>query len=146
MKYKIPRITVDAIILHGETDGIVLIKRRCNPEKGKWALPGGHLEFGESLEEAVVREVKEETNLNLGDYEQFKAYSDPSRDPRGHYITMVFYGTGYGKLKGGDDAEEAKVFSMEEIKNMKLAFDHSEILNDYNEQILKIYTDERWNL
>lgn len=145
MKQKIPRITVDAIILHGEYNEIVLVKRKHNPEKGKWALPGGHLEFGESLEEAVVREVKEETNLNLGNYVQFKAYSDPSRDPRGHYITMVFTGNGYGKLKSGDDAKEAKAFSMEEIKNMELAFDHSEILNDYYEQVLKFYSDERWN-
>lgn len=145
MKHKIPRITVDAIILHGETEGIVLVKRKYNPEKGKWALPGGHLEFGESLEEAVVREVKEETNLNLGEYEQFKAYSDPSRDPRGHYITMVFTGNAYGELKSGDDAKEVQVFSMEEIKNMELAFDHAKILDEYNERVLKLYDNSRWN-
>ncbi len=129
MSKKIPRITVDAIIDYN--NGFVLVKRKHSPEKGKWALPGGHLEFGESLEQAVVREIREETSLKLVNCHQFKAYSDPARDPRGHYITMVFTCEAEGILKSGDDASEAKVFSMNEIYGMKLAFDHSEILEDY---------------
>lgn len=131
MKHKIPRITVDAIIEYN--GGIVLIKRGKEPFLGKWALPGGHLESGESLEQAAERKVLEETSLKLENYSQFNAYSEPGRDPRGHYITMVFTGTGSGKLKNGDDACDAKVFSLDNLP--ELAFDHTRILADYINRI-----------
>lgn len=127
MEYKKPNTAVDAIIEHN--GGIILIKRGKEPFLGKWALPGGHVDYGESLEHAVVREVLEETSLTLKDYSQFKAYSDTDRDPRGHYITMVFIGTGYGKLMSGDDACDAKIFSLDNLP--ELAFDHAQILADY---------------
>lgn len=127
MKYKKPNVTVDAIIEYN--GGIVLIKRGKEPFLGKWALPGGHLEYGESLEQAVEREVLEETQLTLKNYSQFKAYSDTDRDPRGHYITMVFTGIGQGQLMSGDDACDAKVFSLDNLP--ELAFDHAQILTDY---------------
>ena len=125
--YRNPVVTVDAII---EMDGgIVLVKRAKEPHAGKWALPGGHVEFGESLEQAVAREVLEETGIVFTAFSQFRAYSDPKRDVRGHYITMVYAGGGQGMLKGGDDAAEAKVFRIDELP--ELAFDHAEILKDY---------------
>lgn len=121
-----PILVVDAVI--GYEGGIVLIRRGKEPFTGKWALPGGHVEYGESLEEAVAREVLEETGLRLTEYRQFKAYSEPGRDPRGHYVSVAFIAKAEGKLEGGDDADEARFFKIEELP--ELAFDHKRILDD----------------
>lgn len=117
----------DAII---EKDGkIVLIKRGKEPFFGQWALPGGHLEEDEALEDTVVREAKEETGLDVEPVAIHGVYSDPKRDPRGIVgISFVCELKG-GKLKGGDDASEAKWFPLEKLP--KLAADHSKILKDY---------------
>jgi len=112
-------------------DGIVLIKRK-NPPSG-WALPGGFVDYGESLEEAAVREAKEETSLDIRLKSQLHTYSDPNRDPRQHTITTVFMATAQGKPKARDDAQEIGVFTKEEM-NFPLAFDHNKILEDYFEQ------------
>jgi len=121
-----PVPTVDAII--EKEGGIVLIKRK-NPPYG-WALPGGFVNYGELLEEAARRELKEETNLEAKELRQFHTYSDPGRDPRFHTITTVFIGKGEGEGKPADDAEELKVFKKRELPS-KLAFDHKKILEDY---------------
>lgn len=121
-----PRPTVDLIIRR--EGGIVLIRRRYPPPG--WALPGGFVDIGESLEEAAVREGREETSLEITLERQFHTYSDPSRDPRRHTITTVFIAEGRGELKAADDAAEAGVFPPDTLPT-PLAFDHEEILRDY---------------
>lgn len=121
-----PVVTVDAII---EIDGgIVLIKRK-NPPHG-WAIPGGFVDYGETLEEAVCREIKEETGLDVNISRQFHTYSDPERDPRHHTISTIFIATASGKPEAGDDAKEAKVFTKDNLPE-DIAFDHKQILKDY---------------
>lgn len=122
-----PFTTVDAII---EIEGGIVVIERSNPPFG-WALPGGFVDYGESLEDAVRREAKEETNLELVDLKQFHTYSDPKRDPRFHTIGTVFIAKSKGKPKAGDDAAGFKIIKLEEIKNMDFAFDHKKILEDY---------------
>ena len=123
---KKPAVTVDVIIEYG--GGVVLIKRKYPPEG--WAIPGGFVEYGETLEEAAVREVKEETGLDVKLLLQFFTYSDPGRDPRRHTITTVYIASGTGRLKASDDAAEAGVFTEGNLPS-PLAFDHEKILNDY---------------
>ena len=122
-----PRLTVDAIIeMH---DGrIVLIKRKYQPVG--WALPGGFVDYGESLEEAVVREAREETGLTIDLVRQMHTYSDIFRDPRGHTVSTVFIALGEGALEAGDDAGEAATYSREELPD-DIVFDHRQILEDY---------------
>ena len=121
-----PVPTVDAIIeIPG---GIVLIRRR-NPPPG-WALPGGFVDYGETVAAAAVREAREETGLEVTLTELFHVYSDPARDPRRHTIATVFIGTATGVPVGGDDAAEAGVFSAQSLPS-PLAFDHARILDDY---------------
>jgi argininosuccinate lyase/8-oxo-dGTP diphosphatase len=122
-----PFTTVDAII--ELEDGIVLVQR-SNPPFG-WALPGGFVDYGESLEQAVKREVKEETGLEVTSLEQFHTYSDPDRDPRFHTIGTVFIAKAEGKPKAGDDAAGIKVARLSEIENLDFPFDHKKIVLDY---------------
>jgi len=127
--YRNPIPTVDVII---EIDqGIVLIERRNEPRG--WALPGGFVDYGESLETAALREAKEETGLDLMNLRQFRAYSDPDRDPRQHNISFVFIAEGSGELMAGDDAAGARIFSRDQLPE-NLCFDHGMILADYNEK------------
>jgi len=121
-----PIPTADLIIEYNR--GIVLIKRK-NPPEG-WALPGGFVEYGESLETAAVREAKEETGLDVELLRQFHTYSDPKRDPRHHTITTVFIAKAKGKAMAGDDAKEIGVFSKDILPD-QIAFDHRDIINDY---------------
>lgn len=123
---KTPFVTVDIIIEY--QDGIVLIERKNFP--AGWALPGGFVEIGESLEEAAIREAKEETSLDIRLIEQFYAYSRPDRDPRFHTVTIVFIAKGDGHLKGRDDAKRAEVFT-EKTLPTDIAFDHKGIIADY---------------
>lgn len=128
--YKNPVPTVDIIIEYDE--GIVLIKRKNYPYG--WAIPGGFVDYGESLEEAAIREAKEETNLDVKLLYQFHTYSTPNRDPRQHTISTVFIAKGKGFLKGKDDAIYAKVFTIDTLPE-DIAFDHRDILNDYFKKI-----------
>jgi len=125
--YRNPIPAVDIIIEYRD-QGLVLI-RRDRPPYG-WALPGGFVEYGESLEAAAVREAREETGLTVELLGQFHAYSDPDRDPRGHTITMVFVARAAGSIRAGDDARQAAVFLPENLPE-PLAFDHGRILADY---------------
>jgi len=129
---KKPSIAVDGIITKDEK--ILLIKRKNEPFKGKWALPGGFVEYGERVEEAVLREIKEETGLDAKIKKLLGVYSDPNRDPRGHTISIVFILEGKGKAKGGDDAEEAKFFELKKLP--PLAFDHKKIVDDFCDRYL----------
>ena len=125
--YKNPIPTVD-IIIEIESKGIVLIKRK-NPPNG-WALPGGFVDYGESLEEAAVREAKEETDLDVQLVKQFHTYSDPVRDPRHHSISTVYIAKAKGAPKAKDDALEIGIFGESNLPD-EIAFDHRLILKDY---------------
>jgi O-acetyl-ADP-ribose deacetylase (regulator of RNase III)/ADP-ribose pyrophosphatase YjhB (NUDIX family) len=122
-----PFTTVDAII---EINGGVVLIERSNPPFGL-ALPGGFVDYGESLEDAVTREIKEETNLKISDLKQFHTYSEPDRDPRFHTIGTVFIAHAKGKPQAGDDAAGLKIIKLSEIPKLNFAFDHKKILQDY---------------
>ena len=125
-RYRNPVPTVDIIIDY--EGGIVLIERKNPPPD--WALPGGFVDYGESLEAAAVREALEETGLAVELTGQFHTYSDPVRDPRQHTISTVFTARGRGKLEAGDDAGKAAVYGPENLPE-KIAFDHRQIIHDY---------------
>jgi ADP-ribose pyrophosphatase YjhB (NUDIX family) len=129
--YRNPFLTVD-IIIHVPEKGIVLIERK-NPPYG-WALPGGFVDYGETVESAALREAREETGLDVVDLKQFHAYSDPKRDPRHHTVTVVFSGSGIGNPEAADDAKNLKIFPLENLPE-NLAFDHALILSDYSESM-----------
>jgi len=120
-----PVPTVDIIIRIG--DSVVLVER-ANPPLG-WALPGGFVDYGETLEEAARREAYEETGLEVHDLTQFHSYSDPDRDPRQHTISTVFTARAEGHPRGGDDARSARLFPLDKLP--ELVFDHRRILDDY---------------
>ena len=122
-----PFVTVDTII--EVDDGIVLIKR-SNPPFG-WAIPGGFVDYGETLEEAAAREAEEETGLVVKNLKQMHTYSDPVRDPRFHTISTVFICQAKGGPKAASDAMESRIFKFSELKNIELAFDHEKVLKDY---------------
>lgn len=125
-EHRNPVPTVDIIIEY--MDGIILIRRK-NPPEG-WALPGGFVDYGETLEEAAVREAKEETGLDVRLVRQLHSYSDPHRDPRQHTISTVFLAEADGEYAAGDDAAAVGVFSARDLPD-NLAFDHRQILEDY---------------
>jgi ADP-ribose pyrophosphatase YjhB (NUDIX family) len=129
--YQNPIPTVD-IIIEIEPKGIVLIKRK-NPPYG-WAIPGGFVDYGESLEKAAVREAKEETNLDVRLIKQFHTYSDPKRDPRHHSISTVYIAKAKGIPTAKDDALEIGIFNESNLPD-ELAFDHCSILNDYFKKV-----------
>lgn len=126
-------VTVDAVI--ERDDKILLIRRKNEPFKGHWALPGGFIEYGESAEEAVKREIKEEAALEIKIKRLLGVYSAFGRDPRGHVISICYVAKAQGKERGGSDAEDARFFSLAELKKEKLAFDHSKIIEDYKKGI-----------
>jgi len=121
-----PFPTVDIIIEVG--GGIVLIERK-NPPQG-WALPGGFVDYDESLETAAVREAKEETSIDVDLTQQFCTYSDPSRDARHPTVSTVFIATANGTPRGADDAKTARVFREDGIP-AQIIFDHARILREY---------------
>lgn len=133
-QYPRPAVTVDIILYTTETiPRILLIKRKNEPYKNKWALPGGFMDEHETLEKAAERELFEETNLKEVSLKQFKTYSDPTRDPRGRTITTVFWTIinkeNIQKTQPGDDASEAAWFSSNNLP--PLAFDHNNIISEF---------------
>jgi len=127
-QYKNPTPTVDIII---EIDNkIVLIERKNQPYG--WAIPGGFVDYGESLIETAIREAKEETGLDVEIIHQLATYSDPNRDPRGHTISTVYIAKAKGTPKGGDDAKRAQLFDPQNLPS-PICFDHKQIIEDYLE-------------
>jgi 8-oxo-dGTP diphosphatase len=125
---KVTRVTVDAVIV--EKGKILLIKRGNPPYKGYWALPGGFVEYGETTEEAVVRETKEETGLTCEVLKLTGVYSAPDRDPRGHTVSVVYLMTIVGgEADAGDDAADAAWVDLGELPD-EIAFDHATIISD----------------
>jgi 8-oxo-dGTP diphosphatase len=133
-RYKNPILTVDGVLL---IDGkLLLVRRGREPEKGKLALPGGIVEYGETTEEAVVRETKEETGIKTKPVRLLGVYSHPNRDPRGHFITVAYVlAQDDGYLQAGDDAAEVILQPIDDIP--LLAFDHNQIMADYFQQNMK---------
>ncbi len=130
MQYKLgrgPYVTVDLIIEY--KGGIILIER-SNPPFG-WALPGGFVDYGESLEHAAMREAKEETALNLVNLRQFHTYSDPKRDPRFQTVSTVFTAQGKGRPQSGDDAQNLIVADLKDLMKRQYPFDHKKIIREY---------------
>ena len=126
-----PLLCVDIIITAGRGKrgkGIVLIKRKNRPFG--WALPGGFVDVGETLERAAAREAKEETGLSVNRLKQFRCYSDPRRDPRGHTVSVVFTALARGVPRAADDAVKAEVFPLAHLPR-PLAFDHARIIREW---------------
>lgn len=125
--YPRPALTVDAVVFRkmaGRLE-VLLIKRKHSPFKGMWALPGGFIDMEETVEDAVVRELEEETHLRVESLQQLHTFSAPDRDPRGRTISVTFFGVvepAQSQVSGGDDASDAKWFPVNQLP--ELAFDH----------------------
>lgn len=129
MSGKRPLVTVDAVV--EQQDRVLLVRRGREPFRGSWALPGGFVEYGERTEEAVAREVMEETGVAIELEGLLGVYSDAHRDPRGHVVSICYVAKGHGEPRGGSDAAEARFFPLEALEGMSLAFDHAGIIRDY---------------
>jgi 8-oxo-dGTP diphosphatase len=126
-----PLLTVDTVIIY--MGKLVLIRRKNPPFQGHFALPGGFVDVGETVETAAVREAKEETGLDVEIIKLIGVYSDPSRDPRGHTVSVCFLVVGRGNLKAGSDALVTELFGINEIPD--LAFDHNKIIENARRDI-----------
>ncbi len=137
MKPVTPLLTVDALIIY--KGKLVLVKRKNPPYQGCFALPGGFVEVGETVEAAVAREAKEETGLDIEIIKLQGVYSDPSRDPRGHTVSIGYIAKGSGMLKAGSDAKDTGIFGLNEMP--KLAFDHNKIIENAKSDINGILSE-----
>jgi 8-oxo-dGTP diphosphatase len=137
-EYPRPAVTVDAAVLVNQIDGwnILLVERKHDPYQGCYALPGGFVEEDETLEEAIARELHEETNLALNNLQQFRAYSKPDRDPRGRTISVIFISVlnTFPDVVAGDDAAAVRWFPLDQLP--QLAFDHDQIVHDIVKKIV----------
>ena len=123
-----PRLTVDSLTRDGE-GRVLLVRRGRPPFEGRWALPGGFVETGETTESACVRETREETGVEVEVGRLAGVYSRPNRDPRGHTVSVVYHCRAVeGEAKGADDAAEARWFAPDELATLTFAFDHAEIV------------------
>ncbi|MEM2933343.1 MAG: NUDIX hydrolase [Methanocellales archaeon] len=136
MKVKYPRLTVDVVILY--RNKFVFIKRGNEPYRGRYALPGGFVEAGERVEEAAIREAREETGLDIRLIKLLGVYSDPDRDPRGHVVSICYLAEGTGELKPSTDACEVLTCSLDAAMKLNLAFDHDKILRDAIAELRRI--------
>lgn len=128
--YKIPSLTAD-IFIFDEDFNFILIKRRNDPFKDYWALPGGFVEYGETVETAAVREAKEETSIDVELKDLVNVYSNPDRDTRGHTITVAYTAKGdLSQKKADDDACDIGIFSQNQLDEINIAFDHDKIIKD----------------
>lgn len=134
-----PLLAVDAVIFFQK--GIVLIKRDRPPFDGSYALPGGFVEIGETVEAAAVREAREETGLAIDLQGLVGIYSNPARDPRGHVVSAAFLARGSGELLAGSDARSAHIFPLQSLP--PLAFDHDKIISDALSLAERIGANER---
>lgn len=126
-----PLLTVDAVILLNNKKDIVLIKRKKPPFQGQYALPGGFVDIGETVEDACIRETKEETNINIRIIKMIGVFSDPDRDPRGHTVTIAFLCEPLTKKENPkplDDAAALEIIPLSKLPSLELAFDHMEII------------------
>lgn len=137
-KYPKPSVTVDTIIFAWKNDHVevLLIKRKHDPYAERWAIPGGFVNMDETLEQAALRELEEETGLKNVQLEQFRTYGDPGRDPRGRTITVCYW-TLLPEIPqgviGADDASEAAWFSINNLPEM--AFDHEKIMDEICQEL-----------
>lgn len=130
MKYSNPTPTVDVILQRDSR--VLMVRRKKDPFIGQLALPGGFVNEGETIEDAMKREAVEETSLEVEPIEILGAYSDPKRDPRKHIVTVVFIGIIVGGSgKAGDDAVSIEWVELADIERQQIAFDHATILRDY---------------
>ncbi|MDB9313884.1 NUDIX hydrolase [Spirulina sp. CS-785/01] len=130
MAYRNPIPTVDIIIeLRNRAESPIILIERQNPPYG-WAIPGGFVDYGESVEQAAIREAKEEVSLDVTLQEQFYVYSDPNRDPRKHTLSVVFIATATGNPQAADDAKNLSIFTVDNLPE-HLCFDHDKVLQDY---------------
>ena len=128
--YKIPSLTADIFIFDDDLN-FILIKRGNDPFKNCWALPGGFVEYGESTENAAIREAKEETSIDVELVDLVNVYSEPNRDPRGHTVTVAYIAKGdFQDRKADDDACDIAIFSVDELDEIDVAFDHEKIIRD----------------
>ena len=128
--YKIPSLTADIFIFNKDLY-FILIKRKNNPYKDCWALPGGFVEYGESVETAAVREAKEETSIDVELIDLVNVYSEPDRDPRGHTVTVAYTAKGdFNAKKADSDAKDIGIFSQDDLGQLEIAFDHRKIITD----------------
>ena len=128
--HKISSLTAD-IFIFDEDFNFILIKRKNNPYKDYWALPGGFVEYGESVENAAIREAKEETSIDVELIDLVNVYSEPDRDPRGHTVTVAYTAKGdFANRKADDDAKDIGIFNVSELDDIPLAFDHDKIIRD----------------
>jgi len=130
-KPETPLLTVDAVILYNNKNDLILIRRKNPPFQGQLALPGGFVDVGETVENACIREAKEETNIDVKIVRLIGVFSDPKRDPRGHTVSIAFLCESVSRKeipKALDDAESLEIVSLSEISSMELAFDHIDII------------------
>ncbi|KZX13751.1 NUDIX domain-containing protein [Methanobrevibacter oralis] len=129
-KYKIPSLTTDIFIFDNNFN-FILIKRKNDPFKNYWALPGGFVDYGECVEDAAIREAKEETSIDVKLENLINIYSKPDRDPRGHTISIVYSAKGnLEDRKANDDACDIGIFNKDELSKVNIAFDHEKIIKD----------------
>jgi 8-oxo-dGTP diphosphatase len=129
--YPKPDLTADNVVLHRDSSSLLLIRRKKDPYKGLWALPGGYVNKGEESKAAAARELLEEAGLVSYSQRLIGVFGKEGRDPRGWVVSHAYFSQANTRdIKAGDDAVEAAWFSLDEVDTMQLAFDHRDILRE----------------